>query len=58
MDQRARLVQHTPDVSNNLIAYNWTSGYFNALNRLRKPSGKCSHGGSFDVTRNHRQGWN
>ena len=39
--------------SNNLTAYNWTSGYFKVpiLGGCDKPSGKCSHGGTADVTR-------
>jgi predicted secreted protein len=41
--------------SDNLTAYNWTSGYFNSVLLLglgcSKPSGKCSHGGTFDLTR-------
>jgi hypothetical protein len=37
--------------SGNLIAYNWTSGYFAVLSRS-KPAGKCSHGGFFDATSN------
>lgn len=36
--------------SDNLIGYNWTSGYFGTI-LSSKPSGKCSHGGSFDRTR-------
>jgi von Willebrand factor A domain-containing protein 7 len=43
----------TSGCGNNLltVAPTWTSGYFAVIDIFAKPLGKCSHGGSKDITR-------